>query len=526
MAALGPNVSFCKFHSFTNIILLMAPPGMMSGPPPISHVNVPPPITTAASTRRVDFDGIDFPQWGDELRSPPSPLARGFHPDPPQWGIPSTSMSNSFIDLSSPTPPRINTRGNDVSSFLQNGQELQRLLTEERDREERASIRELEERSNQLLEASRAVVRRANMRSSSSQGVVAAMADAAVRASTGVGMGIRAPSSLAAVTSSSAANNRNRLNLTSSYLSSLLDFDIDAEDDESEFRPHNDESNSLVESDSGNHDDYDSDEEIKEAIRQIEGISRSTPLAAQDALANRDNNTSTSSRGASEQQIDVDRLASLFDESNGGESDDGSSMPPLEDIDNNAAAATSTGGAANTLTASTRESSNATLYVPSNDNLAASSTRGRGLKRDEEDKDNNPKASTNKRKAATDKSSSKRAKKEETIKKLEGETCCICLELPTKEELSTINLCHHPFCFTCISKWADQENKCPLCKVRFFRIDKVHKPKKRKMDEAGGTSCGEDERRSKRVRHRNQRIHDMPDFLGPLGGIFGESFMF
>lgn len=497
----------------------MAPPGMMPGPPPISHVNVPPAITTAASTRRVDFDGIDFPQWGDELRSPPSPLARGFHPDPPQWGIPSTSMSNSFIDLSSPTPPRINTRGNDVSSFLQNGQELQRILTEER-----ASIRELEERSNQLLEASRAVVRRANIHSSS-QGAVAAMADAAVRASTGLGMGIRAPSSSAAVTSSSAANNRNRLNLTSSYLSSLLDFDIDAEDDESEFRPHNDESNSLVESDSGNHDDYDSDEEINEAIRQIEGISRSTPLAAQDELANRDNNTSTSGRGASEQHIDVDRLASLFDESDGGESD-GGSMPPLEDIGNSAAAATSTGGASNTLTASTRESSNATLYVPSNDNLAASSTRGRGLKRDEKDKDNNPKACTNKRKAATEKSSCKRAKKEEAIEKLEGETCCICLELPTKEELSTINVCHHPFCFTCISKWADQENKCPLCKVRFFRIDKVHKPKKRKANEAGGTSCSEDERRSKRVRHRNQRIHDMPDFLGPLGGIFGESFMY
>jgi hypothetical protein len=81
-------------------------------------------------------------------------------------------------------------------------------------------------------------------------------------------------------------------------------------------------------------------------------------------------------------------------------------------------------------------------------------------------------------------------------------TCCICLEIPTKEDLASISGCSHPFCFSCIEKWADRENTCPLCKSRFHKIEKVH-----------GKSS------EKNVTNRNQRSD-----LGFMGGmdLFGE----
>lgn len=101
-------------------------------------------------------------------------------------------------------------------------------------------------------------------------------------------------------------------------------------------------------------------------------------------------------------------------------------------------------------------------------------------------------------------------------------TCCICLDIPTHEELSSINGCSHPFCFTCIEKWADRENTCPLCKARFLKIEKVNRPKKRKNDAAGSESDGK-VRSSKRVRNRDQRS-DI-NFINPLQGLFGECFV-
>ena len=102
-------------------------------------------------------------------------------------------------------------------------------------------------------------------------------------------------------------------------------------------------------------------------------------------------------------------------------------------------------------------------------------------------------------------------------------TCCICLEVPTEEELSAIDGCDHPYCFTCIDTWANRENTCPLCKSRFTKIDKVNfKSSKRKR---GGVESGASEmsslgRKSKKVRTRNQRA-DI-NVNNPLQGLFGK----
>lgn len=79
--------------------------------------------------------------------------------------------------------------------------------------------------------------------------------------------------------------------------------------------------------------------------------------------------------------------------------------------------------------------------------------------------------------------------------------CCVCLEEPSTYELASINGCAHNFCFTCIEKWSDRENTCPLCKIRFTKIDRVNKPspyKKRKRGEQRS-------RLTKKVRNRDQR---------------------
>ena len=260
-----------------------------------------------------------------------------------------------------------------------------------------------------------------------------------------------------------------------SYLSSLLGIENGSEDDE--------------DSDYGAEDQM--GDEIDEAIRQLEP-----------------------GRGGSSEELQqaeaaVERLSSLFDGPSSSnsitlrrdlESSDDESMPPLEDIVSNTNAATAS-------------SVQATVQL---DEVAAKD-------------DTNLKSPTGKRKSDDDSKqpAKKKIKKEE--KNLEEEeskangspkTCCICLEEPTKKELATINVCEHHFCFTCIDKWSDQENKCPLCKVRFYKIDKVHKPKKRKAGDAEGIGDN-NERSSKRVRNRNQRC-DHLDFLNahPLEGMF------
>jgi hypothetical protein len=88
--------------------------------------------------------------------------------------------------------------------------------------------------------------------------------------------------------------------------------------------------------------------------------------------------------------------------------------------------------------------------------------------------------------------------------------CCICMCEPEPADLANINGCQHKFCFDCIEKWAEQENTCPLCKIRFSKIDRVNKAKRKK---------GEPSRRStKQVKMRDQRSN-LPE--SALEGLVG-----
>lgn len=95
------------------------------------------------------------------------------------------------------------------------------------------------------------------------------------------------------------------------------------------------------------------------------------------------------------------------------------------------------------------------------------------------------------KKTCTSKSANKKSAREDGAP---SPACCICMCEPSKDALSKIDGCEHRFCFTCIGKWADRENTCPLCKERFTRIERVNKVRGKK-----GVS------NTKRVKQRDQR---------------------
>lgn len=106
------------------------------------------------------------------------------------------------------------------------------------------------------------------------------------------------------------------------------------------------------------------------------------------------------------------------------------------------------------------------------------------------------------------------------IKVDEENICCICMDVCSKLELASINSCKHKFCFSCIEKWADRENTCPLCKERFSKIERVHKPPSRKRKGDSATSPTR-HRNTKKVKNRSQRS----DFItsNAFQGLLGES---
>jgi len=86
--------------------------------------------------------------------------------------------------------------------------------------------------------------------------------------------------------------------------------------------------------------------------------------------------------------------------------------------------------------------------------------------------------------------------------------CCICLDIPALPELSSLNGCGHTFCFDCIEKWAERENTCPLCKVRFTKINRVHKQLPIEQEQGGGVCLGLQPKDSKQVTDRNQTVDE------------------
>lgn len=87
------------------------------------------------------------------------------------------------------------------------------------------------------------------------------------------------------------------------------------------------------------------------------------------------------------------------------------------------------------------------------------------------------------------------------IQSKEDRECCICLDEPSALDLASINSCAHKFCFTCIEKWSENENTCPLCKTRFTKIERVNKPPPHKKRKRGEKRI----KQTKKVRNRDQR---------------------
>jgi len=100
--------------------------------------------------------------------------------------------------------------------------------------------------------------------------------------------------------------------------------------------------------------------------------------------------------------------------------------------------------------------------------------------------------------------------------------CCICMCDPDPGEQSAIDGCGHNFCFDCIEKWSERENTCPLCKERFYKIERVHKKAKGKR--ACGAAKGKN---TKKVKNRDQRAdlnqggNPLESLLANIGGMNG-----
>jgi len=82
--------------------------------------------------------------------------------------------------------------------------------------------------------------------------------------------------------------------------------------------------------------------------------------------------------------------------------------------------------------------------------------------------------------------------------------CCICMSDVEPNDLAGVNGCDHKFCFGCIEKWSERENKCPLCKARFTKIERVQKKRKTGI------------KNTKKVKQRDQRSD-----LGPGTALEG-----
>jgi hypothetical protein len=96
---------------------------------------------------------------------------------------------------------------------------------------------------------------------------------------------------------------------------------------------------------------------------------------------------------------------------------------------------------------------------------------------------------------------------EEDKKPPANENCCICMCEVEPEDVAGVSGCEHRFCFGCIEKWAERENTCPLCKVRFSKIDRVNKKRKK------GT------KNTKKVKQKDQRSDLVPG--AALEGLLG-----
>lgn len=54
----------------------------------------------------------------------------------------------------------------------------------------------------------------------------------------------------------------------------------------------------------------------------------------------------------------------------------------------------------------------------------------------------------------------------------EDSNCVICLNCIDEDDAGVLP-CNHNFCFSCIERWSQTENTCPLCKVKFDNVERT-----------------------------------------------------
>lgn len=83
----------------------------------------------------------------------------------------------------------------------------------------------------------------------------------------------------------------------------------------------------------------------------------------------------------------------------------------------------------------------------------------------------------------------------------DDDVCSVCLSRP--EQRGRIESCSHLFCYRCIFDWSRVETKCPMCKQRFYWIEREAKEKKKKKNDGEGNDDDDD--------NKNSSISDIND---------------
>ena len=55
---------------------------------------------------------------------------------------------------------------------------------------------------------------------------------------------------------------------------------------------------------------------------------------------------------------------------------------------------------------------------------------------------------------------------------IEKVKCPICMDL-VKQSKTTTTKCGHQFCSSCLDKWEEQSNSCPMCRAQLQEIKKI-----------------------------------------------------
>ena len=87
------------------------------------------------------------------------------------------------------------------------------------------------------------------------------------------------------------------------------------------------------------------------------------------------------------------------------------------------------------------------------------------------------------------------------------DVCAICLSVPNRR--GRIESCSHLFCFQCVFDWSRVETKCPMCKRRFYWIEKEgeRKGEDENDDDDGGSNTAPTKESNKNNNQREKPLY-------------------